>query len=189
KNGDRLPEPLFTPAYKAPMGEHDENITFEKAVELVGAERAAQLRDVSLDVYRRAAAIAEEKGLILADTKFEFGTDADCVQRLVPLLGCRGLAHRCHARGADGELRQADRARLAGRELGQAGRAAGAARGDRRADRGSLPRADHAPRRLNRRPDGARAASGPAEPAIVLSRPPGRAGGIRPHPAASDARR
>ena len=82
KNGDRLPEPLFTPAYKAPMGEHDENITFEKAVELVGAERAAQLRDVSLDVYRRAAAIAEEKGLILADTKFEFGTDADGVLRL-----------------------------------------------------------------------------------------------------------
>src|SRR5690606_35788169 len=77
-----LPEPLFTPAYKAPMGEHDENITFEKAVELVGAERAAQLRDVSLDVYRRAAAIAEEKGLILADTKFEFGTDADGVLRL-----------------------------------------------------------------------------------------------------------
>src|SRR5690606_17549172 len=77
KNGDRLPEPLFTPAYKAPMGEHDENITFDKVVELVGAERAAELRDTSLSLYARAAAIAEEKGLILADTKFEFGTDAD----------------------------------------------------------------------------------------------------------------
>ncbi|MGB3375502.1 MAG: phosphoribosylaminoimidazolesuccinocarboxamide synthase [Microbacterium sp.] len=77
KNGDRLPEPLFTPAYKAPMGEHDENITFEKVVELVGAERATELRDTSLSLYARAAAIAEEKGLILADTKFEFGTDAD----------------------------------------------------------------------------------------------------------------
>ncbi|GAA3933185.1 phosphoribosylaminoimidazolesuccinocarboxamide synthase [Microbacterium soli] len=82
RNGDRLPEPLFTPAYKAPMGEHDENITFEKVVELVGAERAAQLRDTSLAVYARAAAIAEEKGLILADTKFEFGTDADGILRL-----------------------------------------------------------------------------------------------------------
>ncbi|MDQ0614252.1 phosphoribosylaminoimidazole-succinocarboxamide synthase [Microbacterium sp. W4I4] len=76
KNGDRLPEPLFTPAYKAPMGEHDENIAFEKVVELVGADRAAELRDTSLSLYARAAAIAEEKGLILADTKFEFGTDA-----------------------------------------------------------------------------------------------------------------
>ncbi|MBY6059964.1 phosphoribosylaminoimidazolesuccinocarboxamide synthase [Microbacterium esteraromaticum] len=82
KNGDRLPEPLFTPAYKAPMGEHDENITFERAVELVGAERAAQLRDTSLAIYRRAAEIAELKGLILADTKFEFGVDADGVLRL-----------------------------------------------------------------------------------------------------------
>ena len=82
KNGDRLPEPLFTPAYKAPMGEHDENITFERVVELVGAERAAQLRDVSLDTYRRAAEIAESHGLILADTKFEFGVDADGVLRL-----------------------------------------------------------------------------------------------------------
>jgi phosphoribosylaminoimidazole-succinocarboxamide synthase len=82
ENGDRLPEPLFTPAYKAPMGEHDENITFEKTVELVGADRAAELRDVSLALYARAAAIAEENGLILADTKFEFGTDADGVLRL-----------------------------------------------------------------------------------------------------------
>ena len=82
QNGDRLPEPLFTPAYKAPMGEHDENITFERAVELVGAERAAELRDTSLAIYARAAAIAEEKGLILADTKFEFGTDADGTLRL-----------------------------------------------------------------------------------------------------------
>ncbi|MFC9984669.1 phosphoribosylaminoimidazolesuccinocarboxamide synthase [Microbacterium keratanolyticum] len=81
-DGDRLPEPLFTPAYKAPMGEHDENISFEKTVELVGAERAAQLRDAALAIYTRAAAIAEAKGLILADTKFEFGLDSDGVLRL-----------------------------------------------------------------------------------------------------------
>lgn len=82
RNGDRLPQPLFTPAYKAPMGEHDENITFEKVVELVGAQRAAELRDTSIALYTRAAAIAEEKDLILADTKFEFGTDADGILRL-----------------------------------------------------------------------------------------------------------
>lgn len=82
ENGDRLPEPLFTPAYKAPMGEHDENIDFDRVVELVGAERAAELRDTSLAIYARASAIAEERGLILADTKFEFGTDASGTLRL-----------------------------------------------------------------------------------------------------------
>jgi len=81
-NGDRLPEPIFTPAYKAPLGEHDENISFERTVELVGAERAAQLRDTSLEIYRRAATLAESHGLILADTKFEFGLDADGILTL-----------------------------------------------------------------------------------------------------------
>jgi phosphoribosylaminoimidazole-succinocarboxamide synthase len=81
-DGDRLPEPIYTPAYKAPLGEHDENISFERTAELVGAERAAQLRDLSLEIYRRAAATAEARGLILADTKFEFGTDEDGVLRL-----------------------------------------------------------------------------------------------------------
>jgi phosphoribosylamine--glycine ligase len=75
-DGDRLPEPIYTPAYKAPLGEHDENITFEKTVELVGLEDATALRDLSLDVYARASAIAEARGVILADTKFEFGRDA-----------------------------------------------------------------------------------------------------------------
>jgi phosphoribosylaminoimidazole-succinocarboxamide synthase len=74
-NGDRLPEPIYTPAFKAPMGEHDENISYARTVELVGAERAAELRDLSLEIYRRAARIAESRGLILADTKFEFGVD------------------------------------------------------------------------------------------------------------------
>jgi phosphoribosylaminoimidazole-succinocarboxamide synthase len=75
RNGDRLPAPIFTPAYKAPLGEHDENITFEKTVELVGLERAEELRDLSLEIYERAAATAEGHGLNLADTKFEFGVD------------------------------------------------------------------------------------------------------------------
>jgi len=82
QDGDRLPEPIFTPAYKAPMGEHDENISFAQTEELVGTERAAELRDASLAIYRRAAATAEARGLILADTKFEFGVDADGVLTL-----------------------------------------------------------------------------------------------------------
>ncbi len=76
-NGDRLPEPIFTPAYKAPLGEHDENISFDQAVELVGADTARELRDTSLAIFRRASDIAESKGLILADTKFEFGRNRD----------------------------------------------------------------------------------------------------------------
>ena len=72
-DGDRLPEPIYTPAWKAPLGEHDENISFERTVELVGAEVASALRDASLDIFTRASAIAEARGIILADTKFEFG--------------------------------------------------------------------------------------------------------------------
>ena len=74
-NGDRLPEPIYTPAFKAPVGEHDENISFERTVELVGATTAAAIRDAALQTYATAAATAAEHGLILADTKFEFGDD------------------------------------------------------------------------------------------------------------------
>jgi phosphoribosylaminoimidazole-succinocarboxamide synthase len=77
KDGDRLPEPIYTPAWKAPMGEHDENITFERTVELVGETAAKALRDLSLAIFTRASAIAESKGIILADTKFEFGMDEE----------------------------------------------------------------------------------------------------------------
>lgn len=73
--GGRLPEPIFTPAYKAPMGEHDENITYERCVELVGEANASALRDLSIAVFKRASELAERAGLILADTKFEFGID------------------------------------------------------------------------------------------------------------------
>jgi len=76
-DGDRLPEPIYTPAWKAPMGEHDENITFERTIELVGSEVATALRDLSLSVFSAASAIAESRGVILADTKFEFGLDAE----------------------------------------------------------------------------------------------------------------
>ena len=74
-DGDRLPEPIYTPAWKAPMGEHDENITYERTVELVGSAAAAALRETSLKVFAAASAIAEAKGVMLADTKFEFGAD------------------------------------------------------------------------------------------------------------------
>lgn len=73
--GDKLVEPIFTPAWKAPQGEHDENITFERTAEIVGPETAEALRDTSLSIYRQGAAIAESRGLIVADTKFEFGDD------------------------------------------------------------------------------------------------------------------
>ncbi len=72
RESDRLPEPIFTPATKAATG-HDENISFERAGFLIGNERARQVRDVSLEIYRRAAAYAEPRGILLADTKFEFG--------------------------------------------------------------------------------------------------------------------
>lgn len=73
--GDRLPEPIYTPAYKAPQGEHDENISFEQTIELVGREKAEALRDASISIFVRASELASKAGLILADTKFEFGND------------------------------------------------------------------------------------------------------------------
>ena len=75
QNGDRLPHPIFTPAYKAPQGEKDENISFEQVVDLVGSAIAERLRDSSLEIFIKASALAERAGLILADTKFEFGND------------------------------------------------------------------------------------------------------------------
>jgi len=75
KNASRLPEPIFTPAAKAAMGEHDENISYEQVVAMIGPELAAKIRDISSASYREAAAIALTKGMIMADTKFEFGLD------------------------------------------------------------------------------------------------------------------
>ena len=75
KNASRLPEPIFTPATKAEMGEHDENITFAQMEAIIGAELAAKVRDVAIRLYQAAAAHALSKGIIIADTKFEFGLD------------------------------------------------------------------------------------------------------------------
>ena len=77
RNAQKLPQPIFTPATKAEMGDHDENISFERMSEIIGADLAAKVREVSIKLYETAAAIALKKGIIIADTKFEFGLDAD----------------------------------------------------------------------------------------------------------------
>ena len=76
RESDRLPEPIFTPATKAQTG-HDENISFDRMTHLVGAELARRLRDLTLEIYLRASRYAESKGIIIADTKFEFGFVGD----------------------------------------------------------------------------------------------------------------
>jgi phosphoribosylaminoimidazole-succinocarboxamide synthase len=77
RHADKLPEPIFTPSTKAAIGEHDENISYGQLVDLVGSELAAALKDLTLRVFSRASEIAEQRGIILADTKFEFGRRAD----------------------------------------------------------------------------------------------------------------
>ena len=76
KEAEKLPEVIFTPATKAPAGQHDENISFAEAEKIVGADFAARVRAVSIQLYSEAAAYAQTKGVIIADTKFEFGVDA-----------------------------------------------------------------------------------------------------------------
>jgi phosphoribosylaminoimidazole-succinocarboxamide synthase len=76
QNASKLPTPIYTPAAKAPAGDHDENITFEQTVELVGLDLATRMRDISIALYQAASDIAARKGIIIADTKFEFGLDA-----------------------------------------------------------------------------------------------------------------
>ena len=73
----KLPEPVFTPSTKAEHGTHDENITFAKVTDMIGGELARRVRDASIEIYSAAATIAEQKGVIIADTKFEFGIDRD----------------------------------------------------------------------------------------------------------------
>ncbi|WP_407352713.1 phosphoribosylaminoimidazolesuccinocarboxamide synthase [Luteimonas sp. R10] len=77
RQAEQLVEPIFTPSTKAAVGEHDENIDFDAAVRRIGADLAEQIRDATLRLYRFAAGYAAERGILLADTKFEFGTDAD----------------------------------------------------------------------------------------------------------------
>ena len=76
-NASQLPNPIYTPAAKAQMGAHDENITFEQTAAMIGLDLASRIRDISLALYQAASAFAATKGIIIADTKFEFGLDAD----------------------------------------------------------------------------------------------------------------
>ena len=73
----KLPEPIYTPATKAEVGEHDENISYEKTVELIGEELASRVKQIAIDIYNFGVNHAKEKGIIIADTKFEFGLDGD----------------------------------------------------------------------------------------------------------------
>lgn len=81
--GEKLPEPIFTPAAKAEVGTHDENITFERVVELYGEDVANTIKNATLELYRRASEYAATRGIIIADTKFEFGIDANGQVRLM----------------------------------------------------------------------------------------------------------
>ncbi len=75
KQASRLPQTIFTPATKAAVGDHDENVSFARVVEMIGAELATKVRDISIQIYERAASYALDRGIIIADTKFEFGQD------------------------------------------------------------------------------------------------------------------
>jgi phosphoribosylaminoimidazole-succinocarboxamide synthase len=83
QQADKLPEPIFTPAAKADLGEHDENISFDDMEQRIGAELAGRIRTISIALYQRAAEYAATKGIIIADTKFEFGLDNDNVLHLM----------------------------------------------------------------------------------------------------------
>lgn len=83
EKAQKLPQPLFTPSTKAELGEHDENIAYEEVVKLIGEDRARQVRDYSIALYQMAADFAIERGIIIADTKFEFGEDEKGVIHLI----------------------------------------------------------------------------------------------------------
>ncbi len=158
---DRLPEPIFTPATKAQTG-HDENITREQAAKLVGAAELAEVERLSIALYKFAAAFAIERGIIIADTKFEFGSDGQALRpgrrgldaRLLALLAGRPV----RARRNPAILRQAVRARLLREEgLGQEVPGPRAARRSRRGDSLALHRGlraahRHHVRRVPRQP-------------------------------------
>lgn len=83
QKAEKLPEPLFTPSTKAEVGEHDENISYEEVVKLIGPERAKKVKDYSIALYKMASDFAAERGIIIADTKFEFGEDENGVIHLI----------------------------------------------------------------------------------------------------------
>ena len=137
----RLDEPIFTPSTKAPVGAHDVNITFDQMVGKVGKTLATKMRDATVAIYQRARELGEKKGIIIADTKFEFGMEGNDIHldrrsadsRLFPFLADGQLQTRQVTR----QLRQAVRARLpAESTLGHEIAAAGITAGDRQENSG-----------------------------------------------------
>ena len=146
READRLPATIFTPSTKAPAGTHDENISFAQAERLLGATRAAQVRDTAIALYTQAADYARGRGVIIADTKFEFGTDAQgklylIDEALTPDSSRFWPADQYRPGIEPTELRQAVRARLArGAELEQETARPGAAAGRARPHCREVPR-------------------------------------------------
>ena len=176
RESDRLPEPIFTPTTKAAEG-HDEPLTAEQAADLVGDERFAELEQISIELYRTAAEYAAEKGIIIADTKFELGLDEQGNARprrrgLHPGLLALLARGRVRARRAAAVLRQAVRPRLRRvARLGQDPAGPRAARGGRRGNTRPLPRGFRADHRHPLRRVRGQAAGGPRMKATVLVRP------------------
>ena len=122
-NSSKLPETIFTPSTKAEIGDHDENISFEQCEKLIGAEDAAAIRDLTIKVYETAASHAKERGIIIADTKFEFGVYDGKI-----ILGDEVLTPDLQGWRRAAQLRQAVRAQLAQRQLGSYWQPAASAR-------------------------------------------------------------
>ncbi len=150
RESEAFPQPIFTPATKAVSG-HDENISFARMCEILGTETSSHLRDISLRIYKKAAAYARQRGIIVADTKFEFGRTAKGItladEVLTPDSSRFWPRRQIRAWEGAGVIRQAIRSRLSGRDsLEQAAARAGSARGggapdQRKVSRGLL--ADH----------------------------------------------
>ena len=150
EDGSRLPEPIFTPATKAALGEHDENVAYDAVVAQVGADDAAALRDLTLAVYARAEAISRDRGIILADTKLEFGRAGDGTivlgdEVLTPDSSRFWPADEWQPGPHPGVVRQADRAELAALRRERVGPlvrrgAAAAPAARRRPDQGAVRR-------------------------------------------------
>ena len=150
RQADKLPQTLFTPASKAEAGDHDENISFDDVVERIGDKLAHRVRDVSIAIYERAAAYALQRGIIIADTKFEFGLDDEgrlhiIDEALTPRLVAVLAGRRVPAGHEPAEFRQAVRARLSRHaELGQDRAGTGVADGYPRKNRRQVSRGAYA---------------------------------------------
>ncbi len=159
-NAAKLPEPIYTPAAKAEMGDHDENITYERTVEMVGEELAAKIRDTAIRIYKEAADIALTKGMIIADTKFEFGLTEDGALVLMDEVLTPDSSRYWPVEGYEDALAKGEnppsydkqfvrdwleQAKVNGKPVGQESPRAAPAPGGDREDRRQVPRSAAAP--------------------------------------------